>query len=140
MVDIKENYKLDLGVQGWNEEIYDIFFMFSQKVSFKKKKKTANPDLVDETGTTLFPFFFLASLLISYKPKWNDIKKAILRYTEVTKFIKNLTFTNITCLKIPHKWIVHFMYADSFTEKWSASIIHCQVGKETKSTFNPFSL
>ena len=80
MVDSKENYKLDLGVQGWNEEMYDIFFMFSQKVSFKKKKnkKTANPDLVDETGTTFFPFSFLASLLISYKPKWNDIKKVIL--------------------------------------------------------------
>ena len=81
MVDSKENYKLDLGVQGWNEEIYDIFFMFSQKVSLTKKqknKKTTSPDLVDETGTTLFPFFFLASLLISYKPKWNDIKKVIL--------------------------------------------------------------
>ena len=77
MVDSKENYILDLGVQGWNEEMYDIFFMFSQKVSFKKKKKkTANPDLVDETGTIFFPFFFLASLLISYKPKWNDIKKS----------------------------------------------------------------
>ena len=79
MVDIKENYKLDLGVQRWNEEIYDIFFMFSQKVSLTKKKnnkKPTSPDLVDETGTTLFPFFFLASLLISYKPKWNDIKKS----------------------------------------------------------------
>ena len=41
----------------------------------KKNKKTTRPDLVDETGTTFFPFFFLASLLISYKPKWNDIKK-----------------------------------------------------------------
>ena len=41
----------------------------------KKNKKTTRPDLVDETGTTSFPFFFLASLLISYKPKWNDIKK-----------------------------------------------------------------
>ena len=40
MVDSKENYKLDLGVQGWNEEIYDIFFMFSQKVSLTKKKTT----------------------------------------------------------------------------------------------------
>ena len=81
MVDSKENYKLDLGVKGLNEEIYDIFFMFSQKVSLTKKqknKKTTSPDLVDETGTTLFPFFFLASLLISYKPKWNDIKKVIL--------------------------------------------------------------
>ena len=39
MVDSKENYILDLGVKGLNEEIYDIFFMFSQKVSFKKKKK-----------------------------------------------------------------------------------------------------
>ena len=75
MVDSKENYKLDLGVQGWNEEIYDIFFTFSQKVSLTKKK-TTRPDLVDETGTTFFPFFFLASLLISYKPKWNDIKKS----------------------------------------------------------------
>ena len=78
MVDSKENYKLDLGVQGWNEEIYDIFFTFSQKVSLTKEKhkKTTRPDLVDETGTTFFPFFFLASLLISYKPKWNDIKKS----------------------------------------------------------------
>ena len=79
MVDSKENYKLDLGVQGWNEEIYDIFFTFSQKVSLTKKKnnkKPTRPDLVDETGTTFFPFFFLASLLISYKPKWNDIKKS----------------------------------------------------------------
>ena len=79
MVDSKENYKLDLGVQGWNEEMYDIFFMFSQKVSLTKKKnkkqKTTSPDLVDETGTAFFPFSFLASLLISYKPKWNDIKK-----------------------------------------------------------------
>ena len=79
MVDSKENYKLDLGVQGWNEEIYHIFFMLSQKVSLTKKqknKKRTRPDLVDETGTTFFPFFFLASLLISYKPKWNDIKKS----------------------------------------------------------------
>ena len=44
----------------------------------KRNKKTTSPDLVDETGTTFFPFFFLASLLISYKPKWNDIKKVIL--------------------------------------------------------------
>ena len=88
MVDSKENYKLDLGVKGLNEEIYDIFFMFSQKVSFKKKKtKTANPDLVDETGTTFFPFLFLASLLISYKPKWNDIRKVILVH-RVHKFHK----------------------------------------------------
>ena len=78
MVDSKENYKLDQGVQGWNEELYDMFFMFRQKVSLtkEKKKKPTSPDLVDETGTTLFPFFFLASLLISYKPKWNDIKKS----------------------------------------------------------------
>ena len=74
MVDSKENYKLDLGVQGWNEEIYDTIFTFSQKVSLTKK--TTSPDLVDETGPTFFPFFFLASLLISYKPKWNDIKKS----------------------------------------------------------------
>ena len=46
MVDNNENYKLDLGVQGWNEEIYDIFFTFSQKVSLTKKKKTKKqPDL-----------------------------------------------------------------------------------------------
>ena len=45
---------------------------------FPWQKKTTSPDLVDETGTTFFPFFFLASLLISYKPKWNDIKKVIL--------------------------------------------------------------
>ena len=76
MVDSKENYKLDLGVQGWNKEIYDTIFTFSQKVSLTKK--TTSPDLVDETGPTFFPFFFLASLLISYKPKWNDIKKVIL--------------------------------------------------------------
>ena len=43
---------------------------------FPWQKKTTSPDLVDETGTTFFPFFFLASLLISYKPKWNDIKKS----------------------------------------------------------------
>ena len=45
---------------------------------FPWQKKPTSPDLVDETGTTFFPFFFLASLLISYKPKWNDIKKVIL--------------------------------------------------------------
>ena len=76
MVDSKENYKLDLGVKGLNKEIYDTIFTFSQKVSLTKK--TTSPDLVDETGPTFFPFFFLASLLISYKPKWNDIKKVIL--------------------------------------------------------------
>ena len=87
MVDNNEDYKLDLGAQGWNEEIYDIFFTFSQKVSLikKKQKKTANPDLVDETGTTFFPFFFLASLLISYKPKWNDIKKKVILVHRVHK-------------------------------------------------------
>ena len=74
MVDSKENYKLDLGVKGLNKEIYDTIFTFSQKVSLTKK--TTSPDLVDETGPTFFPFFFLASLLISYKPKWNDIKKS----------------------------------------------------------------
>ena len=42
MVDSKENYKLDLGVQGLNEEIYDIFFTFSQKVSLTKKKQKNN--------------------------------------------------------------------------------------------------
>ena len=76
MVDSKENYKLDLGVKGLNKEIYDTIFTFSQKVSLTKKP--TSPDLIDETGTTFFPFFFLASLLISYKPKWNDIKKVIL--------------------------------------------------------------
>ena len=42
MVDNKENYILDLGVKGLNKEIYDIFFMFSQKVSLTKKKKPKN--------------------------------------------------------------------------------------------------
>ena len=142
MVDSKENYKLDLGVQGWNEEIYHIFFMFSQKVSLTKKqknKKPTIPDLVDETGTTFFPFFFLASLLISYKPKWNDIKKVILvhRGHKVHKesYIHKYHFSEITT-----QVNSDFMCTDSFTEKWSASIIHCQAGKETKSTFNPFSL
>ena len=138
MVDNKENYILDLGVKGLNKEIYDTIFTFSQKVSLTKK--TTSPDLVDETGTTFFPFFFLASLLISYKPKWNDIKKVILVH-RVHKVHKESYIHNyITCLKIPHEWIVHFMCADSFVEKQSASTIHCQAGKETKSTFNPFSL
>ena len=54
------------------------------------------------------------------------------------QFTKNLIFTNITGQKIPHRWRVHFMYADSFVQKWSASTIHCQAGKETKSISNHF--
>ena len=70
----------------------------------KRNKKTTSPDLVDETGTTFFPFFFLASLLISYKPKWNDIKKVILvhrvhkvhkeSYIHKYHFSKNTTQVN----------------------------------------------
>ena len=138
MVDNKENYILDLGVKGLNKEIYDTIFTFSQKVSLTKKNNQPWPGWWNRHNfLPIFLFGFFAHLLQT-KVKWH--KKVILVH-RVHKVHKESYIHNyITCLKIPHKWIVHFMCADSFVEKQSASTIHCQAGKETKSTFNPFSL
>ena len=74
-----------------------IYLTFRQKVAFAKKKHNwTSPDLVDEAGTTFFGVFFFASLLISYKGKWNKIKKyywLIFSFDFLAKIFEDLLFS-----------------------------------------------